>query len=66
MFKKYFEFKGMRYDMGTKVMVRLSNGEIKETTYFGYGKFENIAPDAECSVVEIVSPKYFIETVKKN
>ena len=64
---KYFEFNGLRYDMGTKLIVQLPDGTIKETTYLGYGWFENLTPDVtEFGVVEITHPKYYVETLKRN
>ena len=65
MARKYFQFKGTRYDIGTKLTVQLPDGEQKKTTYFGYGHFEDIADGTQITIVSIDSPKYFIETYTK-
>ena len=60
--KKYFEFEGQRYDIGTKVEVQLADGETKESVYLGFGWFENLTPNVtDFTITKIVTPKYFVE-----
>ena len=62
---KFFEYKGLRYDVGTKLIAELPNGTVMETTYLGFGWFENITPDYdEIAVVEITHPKFYVEPLK--
>ena len=60
--KKYFEFEGQRYDIGTKVEVQLADESTMETTYLGFGWFENLTPNVtDFTIKKIVTPKYFVE-----
>ena len=65
MTRRYFQFKGMRYDMGTTLTVQLPDGEQKKTTYLGFGHFEGVAVGTEVTIVSIESPKYFVEKYTK-
>ena len=64
MTRRYFEFKGLRYDMGTTLTVKV-DGEEKKTTYLGFGRFDGVSADAEVTIVTIDSPKYFVEKYTK-
>ncbi len=65
---RYFEHKGIRYDVRTVVKMQSDAGEVKESVYLGYGKFEGINPyDLSGNypegwyLVEIVHPIYYID-----
>ncbi len=69
---RYFEYKGCRYDARTMVKMQSKDGEVKETTYLGYGKFEGINPYDTTGkfpegwyLVEVLHPIYYIDPVTK-
>ncbi len=67
---RYFEHKGLRYDVRTVVKMQSDEGEIKQTVFLGYGKFEHINPNDMSgkypkgwALVEIVHPIYYVDRV---
>lgn len=65
---RYFEYQGCRYDVRTVVKMQSEDGEVKETVFLGYGKFEDINPyDLSGNypegwyLKEIVHPIYYID-----
>ncbi len=65
---RFFLHDGTRYDVRTVVKMQSEEGEVRETTYLGYGRFDKINPyDTSGNypkgwyLVEILHPIYYID-----
>ena len=62
---RHFEYKGQKYDIGTKVKLKTRWSGIVETTFRGYNQYDCLLERAGATpddyIVEIIEPVYYVE-----